>query len=43
MQQQEPESYGVPNSYLIANEIEPSILEFLPEEDREAILQPLRD
>ena len=39
----EPESFGYPNSLLIANDIEPEILGELPEEIREAVLAPLAD
>ena len=37
------ETYGYPNSLLLANDIEPSILNELPEDVREVVLAPLQE
>ena len=36
-------TYGFPNSLLLANDIEPSMLDELPEDLRNDILQNIRD
>ena len=40
---EEEQTFGFPNSLLIANDIEPGILGELPEEIREGILDPLQE
>lgn len=38
---EEEMTYGYPNSLLLANEIEPDVLEFLPEDTRVEILSAI--
>ena len=41
IKQEVPMTFGVPDSVLIAHDIDPSVLEFLPEDMRIELLQPI--